>query len=274
MSETKTNSMIRRHSVTLFFVLTFLIAYVMIMLVFLTGIEWPVYVAAVSASIAGLITAALTGGKEGLKRLLSGFIRWRCNPMWYILAIIIPPMIILITIGISMIFNTQFQIQWTAGWAMVITIFSLEFVQSGLGEEIGWRGYATPKLMERRSALVSSLIVGVVWAAWHIPLYFIPGWIQHTLSQSIGFPLTFMVYSSFIIALAIAHSWIYLVSKGNLWLPVLMHSSINSFMAFFALGDFEVYGLMPMIIVICVWIAFAVAVTLIFGPRRLSRSTQ
>jgi len=273
MNEINQGSIFKRHSVTLFFVLTFLIALVMMVPVMLTGIGWLALIAASSSSIAGLITAAWVGGKEGLKQLLSGFIRWRCNPLWYILAIFVPAAISIIALGATAAFGVQYQIQWTVGWAMLIPTFLLTTVQAGLGEEIGWRGYATPKLMEKRSALVSSLIVGVVWAAWHIPLYFVPGSLQNVLVQEIGFPLTLAIYSLNIIAFAIVWSWIYLVSNRNLWLPVLMHGSTNSFATFFAIANFEVYGLMPLIINACLWIALAIAVTLIFGPQRLSRST-
>jgi membrane protease YdiL (CAAX protease family) len=274
MNEFGKDSIFKRHSVTLFFVLTFLIAIVLMVPVMLTGIGWLSLIAASSSSIAGLITAALTGGKQGLKQLLSGFLRWRCNPLWYILAIFMPAVILLIAFGATVASGAQFQIQWNVGWVMVIPTFLLITIQAGLGEEIGWRGYATPKLMEKRSALVSSLIVGVVWAAWHIPLYFIPGSLQNVLVQEIGFPLTILAYSLSIIALAIVWSWIYLASNRNLWLPVLMHGSTNSFAAFFAIANFEVYGMVPIMISACLWIATAVAVTLIYGPQRLSRTAR
>jgi len=274
MSEIGKDSIFKRHSVTLFFVLTFLIALVMMVPVMLTGIGWFALIAASSSSIAGLIAAALTGGKEGLKQLLSGFTRWRCSPLWYILAILIPAAILIIALGSTAAFGIQFQFQWTVGWAMLIPTFLLTTIQAGLGEEIGWRGFATLKLMETRSALVSSLIVGVVWAAWHIPLYFIPSTLQSILVQEIGFPLTLALYSLNIIAFAIVWSWIYLASNRNLWLPVLIHGSTNSFATFFAIANFEVYGIIPIIISACLWIVMAVAVTLIFGPSRLSRGIK
>jgi len=147
-------------------------------------------------------------------------------------------------------------------------------VQAGLGEEIGWRGFATPKLMEKRSALKSSLVVGVVWASWHIPLYFVPGTLQNVLVQTIGFPLTIMAYSLNIIAFAIVWSWIYEVSNRNLWLPILIHGSTNSFATFFAIGNFEVYGIAPIMISALLWIILAVAIVFIYGPQRFSRSKQ
>ena len=272
MSKIKQGSIFERHSVTLFFVLTFLIAHVMMVPVMLTGIGWLSFIVASSSSVAGLITAALIGGKEGLKQLLSGFLRWRCNPLWYILAIFIPVTFMFIVIGLSTAFVPQFQIQWTVGLAMLVPTFLLTTVQAGLGEEIGWRGYAIPKLMEKRSALASTLIVGAVWAAWHIPLYFITGTLQNNLVQEMGLPLTLVVYSIFIIALAVVYSWIYLASNKNLWLPILMHGSTNYFANLLVIDNFNDFGLIPITICFCLWVAIAIAVTLIFGPQRMSKS--
>jgi membrane protease YdiL (CAAX protease family) len=271
MNEIGQDSIIKRHSVTVFFIITLLIGFGLVVPLMLTGNALFGLLAASSASIAGLITAASTGK---LKWLLSGFLRWRCNPLWYVLAIFIPAVTILIAIGVSKVFGTQFQIQWTVSLASVIPMFLMITLQAGLGEEIGWRGYAVPKLMEKRSALASSLIVGAVWSVWHAPLYFFPGFIQYTLVQEIGFPLTVISYSASVFAFAIVYSWIYKASNRNLWLPILIHGSANAFASFFAYDNFEVYGLSVIMINVLLWVILAVAVVLIYGPQRFSRSTQ
>ncbi|MFC2072193.1 CPBP family intramembrane glutamic endopeptidase [Chloroflexota bacterium] len=271
MNEIGQDSFLKRHSVTVFFVLVLLIGFGMVVPLMLTGNALFGLLAASSASIAGLITAASTGN---LKWLLSGFLRWRCNPLWYIIAIFIPAVTILISIGVSRVFGNQFQIQCTVSLASVVPIFLMITLQAGLGEEIGWRGFVTPKLMEKRSALKSSLIVGAVWSVWHAPLYFFPGFIQYTLVQEIGFPLTVISYSANVFALAIVHSWIYEASNRNLWLPILLHGSLNAFASFFAYSNFEVYGISVVMINVLLWVILAVAVVLIYGPQLFSKSTQ
>jgi membrane protease YdiL (CAAX protease family) len=224
--------------------------------------------AASSASLAGPVTAALTEGKEGVKKLLRGFTRWRCSPLWYAVAIVIPPAIVLIAAGISTIFGNPFPLPGPQRWAMLVPMFFILTVQAGLGEEIGWRGYATPKLSERYSVLVSSLIVGVVWACWHLPLYLFPGFVQHEIAQNLGFVSTFLMYSVFVVAAAVIYAWIYFVSGGNLWLPILLHGSTNAFGWFFNYQDIEAYG--GITIMVCftgLWIAAAVIVTVIPGIR-------
>ncbi len=262
-------SIFKRHSVTTFFVLTFVIGLGMLVPAMLTGVGLFALLAASSSSIAALITAAITGGTQGLKHLLSGFARWRSSFWWYALAVLMPAAISLLAFGLAMAFGARFQIQWTASWAMLIPTFVLITLQAGLGEEIGWRGFATPKLMEKHSPLASSLIVGVVWASWHLPLYLVPGMVQNNLVHAIGFPLTLVMYSSNVIAFAVVLSWMFVKTKGNLWLPVLIHGSINSFVAFFAMGSFEVYGLTPLFISAGIWVVVAVAIAV----RSLARLT-
>ncbi len=253
-------SIFKRHSVTTFFVLSYAIGLGMLVPALVTGVGLFALIAASSSSIAALITAAITGGTKSVKQLLSGFVRWRSNPWWYALAVLMPAAISLLGFGLAMAFGGRFQIQWTVGWAMLIPTFVLITLQAGLGEEIGWRGFATPKLMEKHSALASSLIVGVVWAAWHLPLYFVPGMVQNNMVHAMGFPLTLVIFSSNVIAFAVVLAWMFVKTKGNLWLPVLIHGSINSFDAFFALGSFGVYGLAPMTISAGIWVAVALAI--------------
>ncbi len=261
-------AIVRRYPVTVFIMLSYLIGFGLSIPIFLFGIKWLGLLAASSASMAGLFTAGLTEGKEGVKKLLRGFTKWRCNPLWYIVAIVVPPVIDLISVGISTISGNPFPVPGAHRWVMLVPMFFLLTVQAGLGEEIGWRGYATPKLSERHSVLVSSLVVGVVWACWHLPLYLFPGFVQHDIAQNLGFGTTFVMYSVYIVAAAVIYAWIYFVSGGNLWLPVLLHGSTNAFGWFFNYQDIEAYGGLTMMVCFTgLWIAAAVIVMVIPGIR-------
>src|SRR5262249_40361049 len=88
-----------------------------------------------------------------------------------------------------------------------------------LGEEFGWRGFALPRLLHRRSPLSAALILGVIWWAWHLPTFFI-----QTLSQSqLSIPL-FLVNS---IALSILMTGLYIRTRGDLLLMILVHLMAN-----------------------------------------------
>lgn len=87
------------------------------------------------------------------------------------------------------------------------------------GEEIGWRGYALPRLSERFGLAAAGLIVGMLWATWHLPLFFFGQ--SDTLGQS--FPLYFLQVT----ALSVAMAWLYWRTGGSLLLVMLLHATVN-----------------------------------------------
>src|SRR3712207_6537622 len=88
-----------------------------------------------------------------------------------------------------------------------------------MGEELGWRGYALPRLLARRSALAASLILGLLWGLWHLPTFYVLGAPQHGLPIS-AFLLLTMAYS-------VLFTWIYLHTRGSVLIATLFHSAIN-----------------------------------------------
>jgi membrane protease YdiL (CAAX protease family) len=87
------------------------------------------------------------------------------------------------------------------------------------GEEVGWRGYALPRLAELYGLRLASLILGVVWAVWHLPLFFVRG--ADTYGQS------FFIWAMGVTALSVTFAWLYANTNGSLLLTMLLHSAIN-----------------------------------------------
>jgi membrane protease YdiL (CAAX protease family) len=89
----------------------------------------------------------------------------------------------------------------------------------GLFEEIGWRGFALPYLQQRYSALTSSLIIGLVWALWHVPFFV----------GAIPFPWEDLVFFvPLVIVCSIIFTWVYNTTDGSLLAVILLHGAINS----------------------------------------------
>jgi membrane protease YdiL (CAAX protease family) len=88
------------------------------------------------------------------------------------------------------------------------------------GEEIGWRGFALPRLSERIGLAGASLVLGVIWAMWHLPLFLIAG------TDSTGQSLSFFVLS--VTAISVAFAWLYARTGGSLLLVMLMHAATNN----------------------------------------------
>ena len=88
------------------------------------------------------------------------------------------------------------------------------------GEEIGWRGFALPRLADRFGLRIASVLLGLIWAAWHLPQFYIAG--ADTYHQS------FVVWGLQVVAISVALAWLYAKSGGSLLLVMLMHSAINN----------------------------------------------
>jgi uncharacterized protein len=97
-----------------------------------------------------------------------------------------------------------------------------------LGEELGWRGYALPRLLERLSPLVASLIVGVVWWLWHLPTFVIAGTPQ--FRQPV---VAFLIMTT---AYSILMSWTFLHTRGSVLIATLFHGAVNISQGFFLAG--------------------------------------
>jgi membrane protease YdiL (CAAX protease family) len=110
----------------------------------------------------------------------------------------------------------------------VIPVFFLVLIFSVLGEEIGWRGFALPWLQKRFTALQSSLILGLIWSVWHLPLFWIPGDFHQQL------PLMWFLIQT--VSITILYTWIFNATKGSLLIILLLHTASNT-----------AFGVLPML---------------------------
>ena len=97
-------------------------------------------------------------------------------------------------------------------------VFTLLIV--AVGEEVGWRGWMLPRLLQQYNPLKSSIILGVVWGGWHLPLFY-NGFYSHSPESIIGYLLIGPVY-------AILYTWFYIRTGGNLLLVIVLHTTMNS----------------------------------------------
>ena len=101
--------------------------------------------------------------------------------------------------------------------------FVSTFILGGpLGEEPGWRGFALPRLQPLHGPLVGSIILGILWALWHLPLFWSGVWTPPTIPNIVMFILM-------ITALTIIMTWVFNNAKGSLLITMLMHASFNTF---------------------------------------------
>lgn len=168
-------------------------------------------------SIAGVVMIAVTAGQSGLRHLWQRLTRWRIGWSWYALGLL-PVGLYLVATAVANGFSSANITLATIGTAL----FSLHagfFVSLGLrgalGEELGLRGFALPYLQERMSPFRASLIIGVLWGAWHLPVL-----IGRDLLSIVAFCLLS-------IGLAMLFTWLFNGSGGSLIPVLLFHASQN-----------------------------------------------
>jgi len=176
-------------------------------------------VATVGISMPGLLgigLTALVSGKTGLAELFGRLGRVREPLTWYAAALLLVPALQLAAVGIPALL----------GVATITFAFSsftvLQSAASGLLEELGWRGFALPRMQARRPAFTASLLLGVLWGSWHLPLMIARGlpWTAAGLIQFVFFVLL-------VTAWAVLLTWVYNNTNGSLFLMVLMHTVID-----------------------------------------------
>ena len=202
-----------------FFLLTFALSWLFFVPAAMTGHPALFLPGVFAPAIVGLILTARSHGVAGVQELLGRMFQWRTGWRWYGFALGYILAIKLTAAGIHRLITGAWPRFGTEPWFVMIIAIALSTpVQSG--EELGWRGYALPRLAERFGYPLASLILGVIWAVWHLPQFFLPG--ADTLGQS--FPLFVLQVTAMSVALA----WLYLRTNGSVLLTMLMHAAVNN----------------------------------------------
>jgi uncharacterized protein len=233
--------LMKRHPLVTFFLLVFILT-------------WVVWVPRASGAplgvlgqawtwipaIAALLAAALTGGRGALRELGSRLVRWRVGWQWYVVVILGPAVFSLAVAGIYTLFGGS----WAeaappailAGPLLLLPLFlAILTLTDGLGEELAWRGFALPRLLTRYNALVASVVLGVIWALWHLPLLWTEG------NGMFHLPVWLLLLD--LTAKSILFTWVFLHTRGSVLIAMLFHGATNLFLVspeVVSTGDFQV----------------------------------
>jgi membrane protease YdiL (CAAX protease family) len=173
----------------------------------------------VAPGLVALVLTALLQGRDGVLSLLDGIRRWNVAPRFYLFA---AGYMVAIKLGAAVVHRW-----WAGAWPAVgetpLILLLLATIPSTVvqaGEEVGWRGYALPRLAARVGLGGATIVLGIVWATWHLPLFLIPG----SGSDGQSFPL----YLLHVLAFSVAIGWLYWKTGSSLLLVMLMHAAINN----------------------------------------------
>lgn len=184
---------------------------------------------ALSSSLAAIVLVVVEGRKGGLRELLGRLLIWRVGIRWWAFALLFA---IVPSVAALYLFDLLGgpPVDWRGLPPLytIIPMFIFLTIAAGIGEEFGWRGFLLPRLQTRHNALVSSLIVGVLWAIWHIPLFFLEGTFQYDLQSQNGLLPAILGYSVFVISSSIQFTWVFNNTKGSVLLAAVMHGASNT----------------------------------------------
>jgi membrane protease YdiL (CAAX protease family) len=254
--------LVKRHPLIAFFVLAFALSW-WPWILYAFGPS-PTPIASFGPFLAALVVLAITQGKSGIGGLLRRMVRWRVGIRWYAVALLLPVGIALAATALNVLLGAQAPSPADlGGWTGLFSTFAFVLLIPGAGgtwEEPGWRGFALPSLQAGRSALVASLILGAVWALWHLPLVVATG-------QMGGWDIVI------ILAWTLVLTWVYNGTGGSVLIVMLFHAMFNtvsvSFISPLAFSGAD--SVRQSWLLAAVWCAVAVAVVMWAGPKHLSR---
>ena len=191
------------------------------------GQGWPTHLPGLLApAISAVVVTAAVSGRAGLRELWSRVIRWRVRWGWYaiiaftVLAAAAIPLLPAIAGGSIPGLDQYARYSGAGPWGLV-PVFCCVLLVNGFGEEIGWRGFLAEGLLARLGSLRTSLIVAVVWACWHLPLFWVVGNFRELgLGGIIGWVLGLTAGS-------IVLTWMYAGSGHSILIVALWHTAFN-----------------------------------------------
>lgn len=170
-------------------------------------------------AVAAILVTARHDGRAGVRALLQRLFIVDVGARWFVFAM---GYIIVVKLAAAAVHRVSIG-EWPAFGATPLVLMlagTLLSTPVQAGEEIGWRGFALPRMAARMGLRLASLLLGILWAAWHLPLFVIAG----TDSTGQSFP----VYLVGVTALSVTLAWLHSRTRGSLLLVMLMHAAINN----------------------------------------------
>ena len=196
------------------------------------AIQYAVPAMLAGPGIAGLLLTGVLDGRAGFHETRTRLLTWRVGARWYVIALLTAPLLITaVLLALSLISPMFLPRIFTSGDTASVLLMGLAVgLPTGILEELGWTGFAIPRLSLRHGVLVTGLIVGMLWGAWHLPVnYWASGVTSGEVSLAIWAPLwvvTTLVGQ--LTAFRVLMVWIYERTDGSLPVAMLMHASLTA----------------------------------------------
>jgi membrane protease YdiL (CAAX protease family) len=253
----------------------FVIAFAFSWLIWLAGIFIPNFpiqgqglemLGALGPAVAALYLTWRAEGKEGLKRIGASSFGAKCKWSFLLWASLMLLAVHAVSRVIYSLLATNLPTsEMLASPVMLIPAFIIMFlVGGGLDEEIGWRGYALDRLQSKFSALIASLLLGVVWVVWHLPVFFLPG-----TNQAL---IPFWLFTLSVIPLGVMMTWVYNNTNKSIFAAAFFHTIGNLSHELFRIMPTESSpALTGFVILTVLYYLAAIVITIVFGAKTLRK---
>ncbi|MDW7674931.1 MAG: type II CAAX endopeptidase family protein [Bacillota bacterium] len=194
--------------------------------------------------------------KSRIKDLLKDWCRWNINIFWYVVAVS-PVAVAFLGLGLYKVFHGSIPLseEIVNPVALIVSLI-LSLVTGATGEELGWRGFALPWLQTKMNALFASIVLGVIWSLWHLPLWF----------AGLGFEsMSFGAYMIVGVSFSVIVTWSLNNTKGSMVLASLLHMFLNFSLIIFKDEVFPYFA--------SAFAVYAIVIVIIYGPKKLSKSS-
>ena len=266
-----TQSLVRRHPLISFYVLTYAISWLIWapLVILRDSIPGPVglvltLLGSLVPSTLALVFIGLLKGRPGVRRVLRRLVHGRIGLSWYLAALALA-MLVPLAVGVSILMGGDAPVVDNTIFGVLFLFAFMIFPGSAMGEELGWRGFVLPRMQARHSALKASLLIGILWGPWHLPLW---------LTGSEGHPIS--LYVPFVVAVvasSVFYTWLYNNTGGSLLIVVLYHA-VSNLPITVLISPLGSQMAQPFLIYVALTVVAAAVIVIVNGAQNLSRSAH
>ena len=184
----------------------------------------------VGPTLSAYIMNRITEGKAGLLNMRQRLRLLNVGLHWYAFILLGIPIMMLLGIIILPGVLASFQGLPSSFLITYIIYFIVIFFGGGpLGEEIGWRGFALPRMQARYGALRATLLLGILWTFWHLPHFLTTAQRGGPGSSSSIFYINLPIFLLLVMSITVIMTWVFNHTNGSIFIAILLHASINTF---------------------------------------------
>jgi membrane protease YdiL (CAAX protease family) len=202
-------------------------------------IDWSVPTepfAFLAVTVAALASTALFGGRTALRSLGARLVLWRVPVRWYVAAIVLPALPAIAALGVHLALGGSHDVHALVPLAATVPLLLSQLLTHLLTEEVGWRGLALPHLRADLGSLPAGVLLGLLWAGWHIPMFFLNDTRQ-------TYP--FAGFVALAVSISIVMTWLWDHTRGSILIAALFHAAMNTAWAVLNVlwGDLQLFWL-------------------------------